>query len=120
MQSPWSPRKAGSYADEALELIEVEYEPLQACYDVEEATRPGQPALYDKYPGNIIPQIPQLLQNVIRGDVKKGFSEADEIIEGIGFYECFPNPCLLNHPASSLTGKTRISWWSIPRLNPWV
>ena len=78
--------------DRAIELIEVEYEPLQACYDVEEAIRPGQPALYEQYPGNVIPQIPQLLQNVIRGDVEKGFREADEIIEGTGFYECFPNP----------------------------
>ena len=78
--------------DRAIELIEVEYEPLQACYDVAEAIRPSQPALYDQYPGNIIPQIPQLLQNVIRGDVETGFKEADEIIEGTGFYECFPNP----------------------------
>ncbi|MFC2020250.1 xanthine dehydrogenase family protein molybdopterin-binding subunit [Chloroflexota bacterium] len=79
-------------ADEALELIDVEYEPLQACYDVEDAIKEGQPRLYDQYPNNIIPQIPKLLQNVIKGDVKKGFEEADEIIEGTGFYECFPNP----------------------------
>ncbi|MGD0917484.1 MAG: molybdopterin cofactor-binding domain-containing protein, partial [Thermodesulfobacteriota bacterium] len=34
----------------------------------------------------------KLLQNVVKGDVDKGFAEADEIIEGTGFYECFPNP----------------------------
>ena len=79
-------------ADEAVELIEVEYEPLPACYDVEEAIKPGQPQLYDQYPNNIIPQISKLLQNVVKGDVEKGFAEADEIIEGTGFYECFPNP----------------------------
>jgi CO/xanthine dehydrogenase Mo-binding subunit len=79
-------------ADEAVELIEVEYEPLTACYDVEEAIKPGQPQLYDQYPNNIIPQISKLLQNVVKGDVDKGFAEADEIIEGTGFYECFPNP----------------------------
>ncbi|MGD0627267.1 MAG: xanthine dehydrogenase family protein molybdopterin-binding subunit, partial [Thermodesulfobacteriota bacterium] len=79
-------------ADEAVELIEVEYEPLPACYDVEEAIKPGQPQLYDQYPNNIIPQISKLLQNVVKGDVDKGFAEADEIIEGTGFYECFPNP----------------------------
>jgi xanthine dehydrogenase molybdenum-binding subunit len=79
-------------ADEALELVEVEYEPLQACYNVDEAIKPGQPRLYDQYPNNIIPQITKLLQNVIKGDVEKGFAEADEIIEGTGFYECFPNP----------------------------
>jgi CO/xanthine dehydrogenase Mo-binding subunit len=79
-------------ADEALELVEVEYEPLPACYDVEEASKPGQPRLYDQYPNNVIPQITRLLQNVVKGDVEKGFAEADEIIEGTGFYECFPNP----------------------------
>ena len=79
-------------ADEAVELIKVEYEPLQACYNVEEALQPDQPQLYDQYPNNIIPQITKLLQNVIKGDVDKGFAEADEIIEGTGFYECFPNP----------------------------
>jgi xanthine dehydrogenase molybdenum-binding subunit len=79
-------------ADEAVELIEVEYEPLPACYNVGEAIKPGQPRLYDQYPNNIIPQITKLLQNVVKGDVEKGFAEADEIVEGTGFYECFPNP----------------------------
>jgi len=79
-------------ADEALELIDVEYEPLPTCFDVEDATAPGQPQLYDQYPNNIIPQISKLLQNVVRGDVKKGFNEADAIIEGTASYECFPNP----------------------------
>ncbi|MCK4963427.1 MAG: molybdopterin-dependent oxidoreductase, partial [Anaerolineales bacterium] len=79
-------------ADEALELIDVEYEPLPTCFDVEDATAPGQPQLYDQYPNNIIPQITKLLQNVVRGDVEKGFAEADVIIEGTGSYECFPNP----------------------------
>jgi xanthine dehydrogenase molybdenum-binding subunit len=79
-------------ADEAVELIEVEYEPLPAFYDVEEAIKPGQQQLFDQYPNNIIPQITKLLQNVVKGDVGKGFAEADEIIEGTGFYECFPNP----------------------------
>jgi CO/xanthine dehydrogenase Mo-binding subunit len=79
-------------ADEAVELIEVEYDPLPTCYDVEEAIKPGQQPLFDQYPNNIIPQITKLLQNVVKGNVEKGFAEADEIIEGTGFYECFPNP----------------------------
>lgn len=79
-------------AEEALDLIEVEYEPLSACYNVEEAIKPGQPPLYDQYPNNTIPQISKLLQNVVKGDVEGGFAEADEIVEGTAFYECFPNP----------------------------
>src|ERR1035437_6867839 len=31
--------------DEALALIEVEYEPLQAAYDIEEALKPGMPPI---------------------------------------------------------------------------
>src|SRR5688500_11713158 len=34
-------------ADEALELIEVEYEPLPAVFDVEEALRPTAPILHE-------------------------------------------------------------------------
>lgn len=79
-------------ADEALDLIEVEYEPLPAVYETDDAIKPGLPPIYDQYPGNVIPQIPKLLQNIIRGDVNKGFAEADEIAEGSGFYECYPNP----------------------------
>jgi len=79
-------------ADEALELIDVEYEPLPTCFDVKDATAPGQPQLYGQYANNIIPQISKLLQNVVRGDVEKGFNEADAIIEGTASYECFPNP----------------------------
>ena len=78
--------------DEALDLIDVEYEPLPTCYDVEKATEPDQPQLYDQYPNNIIPQISKLLQNVVKGDIEKGFVEADAVIEGTGSYECFPNP----------------------------
>jgi xanthine dehydrogenase molybdenum-binding subunit len=79
-------------ADEALELIDVEYEPLPTCFDVEDATAPGQPQLYGQYANNIIPQINKFLQNIVRGDVEKGFDEADVIIEGTASYECFPNP----------------------------
>ena len=38
-------------AEEALDLIEVEYEPLPAVFDPEEAMRPGAPLLHDKARG---------------------------------------------------------------------
>ena len=79
-------------ADEALDLIDVEYEALPTCFDVKDATAPGQPQLYGQYANNIIPQISKFLQNIVRGDVEKGFNEADAIIEGTASYECFPNP----------------------------
>jgi CO/xanthine dehydrogenase Mo-binding subunit len=46
-------------ANKAVELIEVEYEPLPACYNVEEAIKPGQPQLYDQYPHKtLFPRFP--------------------------------------------------------------
>nr|WP_256204926.1 xanthine dehydrogenase family protein molybdopterin-binding subunit [Aeropyrum camini] len=40
-------------AYDALEAIDVEYEPLPVVVDVEEAIKPGAPQLHDEAPGNI-------------------------------------------------------------------
>ncbi|MBN1367415.1 MAG: xanthine dehydrogenase family protein molybdopterin-binding subunit [Dehalococcoidales bacterium] len=84
-------------AEEALELIEVAYEQLPAVYDVEEAIKPGAPQLYPNIPGNIFPRgFPSIganaLQELVMGDVEKGFAEADFITEGTCAYENIPNP----------------------------
>ncbi|MCS7281200.1 MAG: xanthine dehydrogenase family protein molybdopterin-binding subunit [Desulfobacterota bacterium] len=86
---------------EALDLIEVEYEPLLAVYDVEEAIRPGAPQLYEEFPNNILPlgnpwfgspKMPEGLKELVFGNVEKGFEEADTIVEGTFSYENIPNP----------------------------
>ncbi len=84
-------------AEEALDLIDVEYEPLPAVYDVKEATKVGVPELYARYPGNRYPSEPlpfepNLLQEISMGDVALGFEEADFVAEGSCGYEIFPNP----------------------------
>ncbi|MBI4331784.1 MAG: xanthine dehydrogenase family protein molybdopterin-binding subunit [Chloroflexi bacterium] len=84
-------------AEEALELIVVDYELLPAVYDPEEATRPGAPQLYADFPGNVFPRGapefgPHALQEIVLGDVDKGFREADFISEGTYAYENIPNP----------------------------
>ena len=73
-------------ANLALELIEVEYEPLSHLLDPAEAMRPGAPILHDEpeYVNfadsdpskNLAAQI-----HIDIGDVEKGFAEADHIIE---------------------------------------
>ncbi len=83
-------------AEEALNLIEVEYEVLPAVFDIDSALKPGAPALYDEYPDNILPggtiiYGPNCLKGVTRGDVEKGFREADVITEGTFGYENIPN-----------------------------
>ncbi|MFO1363964.1 MAG: molybdopterin cofactor-binding domain-containing protein [Burkholderiales bacterium] len=66
-------------AEEALDLIEVEYEPLPAVFTVEAAQAPGAPQIHETaYAGNVLfkPVV------VTRGDVAQGFAEADLVIEG--------------------------------------
>src|SRR6188474_1394688 len=41
-------------AQDALEAIEVDYEPLPAVVDAEKATQPGAPQLHDNAPNNIV------------------------------------------------------------------
>ncbi len=63
-------------ARKALSLIKVEYEPLPAVFDPEEALRPGAPVLHDYAKDNIVKHIP-----IRKGDIEKGFAEADIIVE---------------------------------------
>lgn len=58
-------------AEEALELIDVEYEELPAVFDVEEAMRPGAPVIHDYCPNNV-----SVNRKIEYGDVEKGFEES--------------------------------------------
>lgn len=84
-------------AVEALDLIEVEYEPLPAVYDMEEALEPGAPQLYSEFPGNVLKAGtawfgPKCLHSVVTGNVEEGFREADVVVEGTCSYKNIPNP----------------------------
>lgn len=61
---------------EALSLIQVDYEPLPAVFDPEEAMQPGAPKIQQEE-NNIA-----LHSTRKFGDVDKGFQEADYICEG--------------------------------------
>ncbi|HVX92358.1 MAG TPA: molybdopterin cofactor-binding domain-containing protein, partial [Xanthobacteraceae bacterium] len=63
-------------AREALRRIKVAYEPLPGVFDPEEAMRPGAPVLHDYAPDNLVMHIP-----IRKGDVGKGFAEADLVVE---------------------------------------
>lgn len=63
-------------AQEALSLIRVDYEELPAVFDPEEAMKPGAPQIHDGVESNIASHAITL-----RGDVEKGFQEADLILE---------------------------------------
>ncbi|HEY3343997.1 MAG TPA: xanthine dehydrogenase family protein molybdopterin-binding subunit [Anaerolineaceae bacterium] len=63
-----------SLAEEALKLIEVEYEPLPAVFDPLKAMQPGAPQIYP--PDNIVGH-----WKIRKGDVKAGMAAADLIVE---------------------------------------
>lgn len=87
----------GEIAEKALELIDVDYEILPSVHNMDEALKPDAPQLYDAYPNNTLPGGcpefgPTSLKAILRGDVEKGFQEADHIAEGTYGYENIPNP----------------------------
>ncbi len=78
-------------AEEALKLIEVEYEVLPAVFDMEEAMKPDAPLVHPEYGSNMfhgsaaqpVPRAkPDGWLTIAVGDVDKGFAEADYVVEG--------------------------------------
>jgi xanthine dehydrogenase molybdenum-binding subunit len=65
-------------AEEALDLIDVEYDLLPAAFTVEDALRPGAPLIHETGPGGNLVFNPVV---VARGDIERGFAEADLILE---------------------------------------
>jgi CO/xanthine dehydrogenase Mo-binding subunit len=64
-------------AQEALGLIKVDYQPLPFVLDPEEALKPEAPKIHPQ--GNLYGGKPVILE---RGDIEKGFQEADLVYEG--------------------------------------
>jgi len=74
-------------AEEALKLIEVDYEVLPHVIDVDEAMKPDAPLLFEDMITRGIEPAPTKPSNVTKrlefkiGDLDKGFAEADAVIE---------------------------------------
>ena len=64
-------------AQQALDLVKVEYQPLPFVLDPEQALKPGAPKVHAS--GNLALGKPSVLQ---RGDIQQGFQEADLVYEG--------------------------------------
>src|SRR6266480_1336014 len=62
-------------AEDARDLVEVDYEPLPAVVDPEAALEPGSPLLYDEISSNIA-----FLQEAGGGDISSAFEQADRIV----------------------------------------
>jgi CO/xanthine dehydrogenase Mo-binding subunit len=77
-------------AEEAVNLIEFEYEELPAVFDVLEAMQPGAPVIHDNAPGydgapaDIMAPAGANVVNKLtwgKGDIEKGFRDADLVLE---------------------------------------
>lgn len=62
-------------AEDALEMIDVEYEPLPVVVNPEKAMSKDAPLLYEEWGDNI-----QAYIKFIHGDIEKSFSKADKVL----------------------------------------
>ncbi len=93
-------------AREAIDLIKVDYEVLPFILDPEEAMKLNAPKIHPQ--GNIIGGMPLLLE---RGDIEKGFKEADLVYENS--YRTF----LLQHGTSE--PRVCVAHWQGGKLTLW-
>ena len=102
-------------AEEALDLIEVEYELLPAVFDPEEAMRPGAPLLHDSAPSNICAQVAFEF-----GNVDEAFFSASYIREDTFDTQPVKQGMLEPHACIGLWDSTgKISLWSC-KMSPYV
>jgi xanthine dehydrogenase YagS FAD-binding subunit len=91
---------------DALALIEVEYQPLPFVIDPIEAMQPGAPAVQPG--GNLLAGEPEVYQ---RGDLERGFSAADAVVQGE-----FQTPAALHN---SLETHGSVAMWQGGALTLW-
>lgn len=89
-------------AEEAVGLIEVEYEVLPAVFKTTEAIKPGAPRVHEEFPDNIVPNIPFIMENMmdhlVRGNVEEAFKECDYVVEGENEYSSLGCPMAMEAP----------------------
>ena len=61
--------------EDAMELVEIDYEPLQPVLDLEAALKPDSPLLYPEWGDNVVYH-----QHMKAGDPDKAFAEADLVV----------------------------------------
>ncbi len=72
-------------AQTAAEAIEVEYQPMEGIFEVEDALKPNARLIHPEFQSNLVVHYP-----VMKGDVEQGFAESDHVIERTyrtGFHE---------------------------------
>ncbi len=90
---------------DAVKAIQVEYEKLPFVTNMEDALKPGAPAVHEG--GNLVTKPSQ----VNRGDVDKGFAEADVVLE-----ETYRTSCEIHTP---MEVHGSLAHWEGDRLTLW-
>ena len=103
-----------SIAEQALELVDVEYEVLPAYFDPEESMKAESDLIHDNKPNNL-----EKDYHHVFGDPEKGFSEADHIAEArfisneVTHAAMEPHSTLASFEIDPHTGKPgRLTVWS--------
>ncbi len=94
-------------ADQAMDLIEMEYKELSAIFEAKAAMLPNAPTLHETFPQNIMRHA-----KLRHGDIEAGFAVADEIIE-----EIFTSPVAQQ---ASLEPQVAIAQWKDNKLTVWT
>ncbi len=101
-------------AERALELIDVEYEPLPAYFDPEQSMKAETDLIHENRPNNI-----EKDYHHVFGDPEKGFAEADYVAEAryianeVTHAAMEPHATLANFELDPHTGKLgRLTMWS--------
>lgn len=89
-------------AEDAAELIEVEYEPLPVVMDMEKAIEPGAPLVDEDMGDNIIAHSERSI-----GDVESAFQSADKVVSAV----------FRQHRQTNVPMETRgcVAYWDVAR-----
>ena len=100
-------------AQEALELIEVEYDELPAIFDVEAALRPGAPVVHEELGTDLL----KLRYQFAHGDVDDALARAAVVVEGAYRLNYVTTACLGTMAAiASWSADGTLSMWSTTQV----
>ena len=94
-------------AEEALSLIQVDYEELPAVTGIDAALKNGAPSIHEDKNGNIGTH-----EKVVRGDVDEGFAQSDEIVEDTFTFPMVYHYAMEPHSVIAHYGDDEITVWS--------
>ena len=105
-------------AEEAIDLIDVEWEPLPAVFDAEVAMQEGAPLVHDDKERNIA-----MTMDIERGDVERAFAESDVVVEdtyqSMPQWHCAIETKKLLDDLLARSGGINPKAWAILQINLW-